>query len=374
MIKILHVISDTNFGGAGRVLLNYLSCYDSTQFDVAVVVPENSKLRESLDPKKYNVYPMDGLYDRSYSRKDVHMLKKLIGTLQPDIVHSHGALSARIAAKECGKRIVYTRHSIFDLPAWQTSFPGKQALGLFNNFLADRVIAVSPAAVDLLVSCGSDPKKIKVVYNGVHQQQRAEEEVCQALRQQYGVEKEDFVLSIVARLTEVKGHKDIISAAKILKDAGLSNIKILIAGTGGNEQQLREYAAQLDVTDIVKFIGFITDVAGLYSITDVQLNASFGTEATSMALLEGFSMGVPAIASNFGGNPYVVRNGESGLLFEKRNAAALYRAIRTIYEDTALYKTLSEGAFALYQKEFTVQAMTHGMEAIYLQLMEDVKK
>ena len=43
------------------------------------------------------------------------------------------------------------------------------------------------------------------------------------------------------------------------------------------------------------------------SITDVQANASFGTEATSLALLEGMSLGIPAVVSDFGGNPGVTK-------------------------------------------------------------------
>ncbi len=369
MIKILHVITDSNFGGAGRVLLNYLSCYNKDEFKVMIALPQNSKLLEGADPKKYEVYPLDGLYDRSFDRSDVAMLKKLIKTLRPDIVHSHGALSARIAAKQCGTKVVYTRHSIFDLPRWQTSFVGKALLGSVNRFYSDMAIAVSPAAADLLISTGSDPKKIEVVYNGVHKLHRVDEEKQQALREQYGISKDDFVCSIVARLEEVKGHSDVIDAAVILKEKGVQNIKILIAGTGGIEAKLKKQAKYAGVGEIVKFVGFVTDIDALYSVTDLCLNASYGTEATSMALLEGFSMGIPALASDFGGNPYVVRTGESGLLFTKRDPKSLCEKLMAIYTDTALYKTLSKGAYALYEKEFTAEAMTNGIENVYRKLM-----
>ena len=93
-----------------------------------------------------------------------------------------------------------------------------------------------------------------------------------------------------------------------------------------------------------------------------------------MALLEGFSMGIPAVASDFGGNPYVVRNGESGLTFPKRDPQAMSERILRIYNDPTLYKTLSEGALALYEKEFTVQAMTEGLERVYRSLIKGGKK
>ena len=54
------------------------------------------------------------------------------------------------------------------------------------------------------------------------------------------------------------------------------------------------------VEDVMSLLGFRSDVAALLSILDVQLNVSYGTEATSMALLEGMSLGLPSIVSDYG--------------------------------------------------------------------------
>jgi len=317
-MKVMHCISDTNFGGAGRVLLNYLNHFDTNNFEVVVVVPKGSKLLSYFRSDTYRVIEFDGLYDRSYNRSDVKGLVNLIDEELPDIVHSHGALSARVAAKKCHRKVVYTRHSVFDLPKWQTSWYGKLLLGTINQWYADRIIAVSPAAKELLVNSGTDSDLIEVVFNGVEMLERADESAQKSIRERLGIDKNDFVCTILARLEEVKGHSYIIEAARILKDQKIENLKILVAGTGGIEEKLKAYSSELDVNDYVKFIGFIEDVPTLLSVTDVQLNASYGTEATSMALLEGFSLGVPAIVSDFGGNPYVVTDGENGLIFPKK--------------------------------------------------------
>ena len=368
MIKLMHCISDTNFGGAGRVLLNYLNHFDTEQFEVTVAVPKGSKLLSYFDQAKYSVIEVDGMYDRSYDKNDVRKLVALINEIQPDIVHSHGALSARIAAKKCCKKIVYTRHSVFDLPKWQTSWWGKMILGMINQRYADRIIAVSPAAKDLLVNSGTDAQLIDVVFNGVEELQRAENESCLRARDEYGVKDTDFVCTIMARLEEVKGHEFIIEAARIIKDQGVSDLKILVAGTGGIEQQIKNKAAALDVEDVVRFIGFVKDIPTLLSITNIQLNASYGTEATSMALLEGFSLSIPAVVSDFGGNPYVVSDGENGLIFPQKNASALAKAILKIKRDHSLYQKTSEGARASFDMKFTAKKMTENMQDIYFQL------
>lgn len=368
MIKVMHCISDTNFGGAGRVLLNYLMYFDASSFDVTVVVPRGSKLLEYFEKDKYRIVEFDGLYDRSYNKDDVKSLVTLISKYQPDIVHSHGALSARIAAKKCRKKIVYTRHSVFDLPKWQTSWYGKILLGSINGYYADRIVAVSPAAKDLLVSSGTKPDIIDVIFNGVEKVEKVSKTKSDQFREKYGIDSNDFVFTIMARLEAVKGHKTIIEAAHVLKKQGISGFKIIIAGTGGIEDELKTLVGSLNLEDVIIFAGFVTDIPTLLSITDVQLNASYGTEATSMALLEGFSIGVPAIVSDFGGNPYVVSDEDNGLLFPKHDALALSKAILRMKQDGDLYQKTAKGAIDIFEEKFTAQKMTENMQDVYYSL------
>ena len=117
MIKVLNIISDTNIGGAGRVLLNYMSRADREHFDVSVAMPRGSLLKAPLEELDTTVYEVDGLADRSYHRDDVKALTTLIRQVDPHIVHTHGALSGRIAGRRCGKKVIYTRHSAFPVPA-----------------------------------------------------------------------------------------------------------------------------------------------------------------------------------------------------------------------------------------------------------------
>ncbi len=370
MIKIMHCISDTNFGGAGRVLLNYLNHYDTNNFEISVVLPRGSVLMDYLNLEKYRVIEFDGLYDRSFNFADIQNLKRLIKTEQPDIVHSHGALSARIAARQVGKKVVYTRHSVFDLPKWQTSFPGKQVLGAINNYFADCIIAVSPAAKTLLVKSGTKESKIEVVFNGVEALSPCSKPQKSVLKEKFLVNENEYVCSIIARLEEFKGHRFVIEAARVLKEQGITDFCILVAGTGEAQRSFMEYAKQCGVEDVVRFLGFVRDVDALLSITDLQLNASFA-EATSMSLLEGFSLGVPAVVSSYGGNPYVVDDGINGIVFPKRDSTALAEAILRMMEDKQFYYNASTSAKKSFDERFTAQSMTKNMEEVYYKLMRN---
>lgn len=363
MIKCVNVISDTNIGGAGKLLLSFLQHYDREKFDMTVAVPRGSALIPEIEALHVPIVEVDGMADKSYDRADIIKFQALFRRLMPDVVHCHATLSARIAAKKCGCKVVSTRHSVFDQPAWKKIFPFRDIFGYVNNKYSDVIIAVSPAAKDNVVEIGTDPDRVTVVFNGVAPAKRISEEEKREVRRKYGVQPGEFVCAIIARLEEVKGHSYVLEAARLLQDMG-EKVRIIIAGTGSQEEVLHEQAEELGLTNVV-FAGFVTDIYKLENIMDLQLNASYGTEATSLSLLEGMSLGVPALVSDFGGNPYVIENGENGFVIPKRDAPAIAEGILRIRDDRAQYAAMQARCPEIFRQRFTAQAMTRGIEEVY---------
>lgn len=369
MVKILNVISDTNIGGAGRVLLNYLKYCDRSVFETSVCLPEGSLLAEPLRDAGAAVYGLSLSADKSFDFKDIKLIKDLIRRLGPDIVHTHGSLSGRIAAKGCGKTVVYTRHSVFPVSKHIKAGPGRLLNKLVSERYADRIIAVSPAARENLTDGGIRGDLIDVVMNGVEPITRKPEEECRQLRDRLGIGSGDFVCGILARLEPYKGHMTILDAAKALKAEG-RRFKILIAGAGAFEDEVRKKAAELDLSDCVHFLGFVGDVAALLSILDVQLNASYGTEASSLSLLEGMSIGLPAIVSDYGGNPFVIEHEANGLVFKSLDSVGLAGCIRRLMDEPELRSKTSGGAVRLFNKTFTGQNFAANIERVYLKTLK----
>lgn len=368
MIKCLHVISDTNIGGAGKILLSFLKNYDRRRFDVAVVLPQNSALIPQIHGLDVRVIEVNALADRSYRARDISLLYDLFCFEKPDIVHTHASFSARIAAKKYGCKIVSTRHSVFEQPVYKKRFPVKQLLGYLNNHYGDAVIAVSPAAKDNITEIGADPARIEVIFNGVDPVIKLDDPAKRQIRRRYQLKEEDFVCAIIARLEPVKGHTYVLDAAKILQDRGCQ-VKFLIAGTGSAEALLRQKAQILGLEHVI-FTGFVDRIWEIENIMNLQLNASYGTEATSLALLEGMSLGIPAVVSDFGGNPYVIEDGVNGLVIPKQNAALLAETIEKLVSQPQLYQRLAEGCRQVYASSFTAQAMTGQMETLYEKLIK----
>lgn len=369
MKKILHVISDSNIGGAGRYLLTYLQNCNTAEFDVGVVVPDNSKLKPGIEKLGFKIYEISGLAEKSFSKEAVGELKKIFNTVKPEIVHSHACLSARVAAKLCRvKAVFYTRHSVFPQSKVLTNPLGRLINGFVGGILSDAIIAVAGAAKQNLLDTGIADKKIRVIYNGVNPLNKATDEEKIQIRKSFGIDEGCKILSIIARLEEVKGHEYFIDAAKIVADKGY-NTRFVIAGTGSREEALKQYASDKNVQNVM-FLGFVKNVQDLENITDIQINASFGTEAASLSLLEGMSIGVPAVVSDFGGNPELIKNDVNGFVVPKQNAEKLAEAIMHLLDDEELMTKLSEGAVNEFNTKFTASIMTANMEEFYNDVLE----
>ena len=374
MIRILNIISDTNIGGAGRVILNYLRYADRNKFETLVAIPRGSLLKPLLEEAHVTVYEVDGMADCSYASEDVKALQTLIRRVKPDLVHTHGALSGRIAAKRCHVPVVYSRHSAFPVPAKLKYPPGRWVNKLLNEHYADHIIAVSPATRDNLTEGGISPKKITVVMNGVAPVSPISDGEKAALRRSLGLEPDVFTFGILARIEDYKGHLYLVYAAKLLKDRGYSNFRILVAGTGAFEEEVTRAVTEMGVEDVVQMLGFRSDAAALLNILDVQLNASYGTEATSMALLEGMSLGLPTIASDYGGNPFVITSGQNGLLFPSKDSAALADTMAELMDHPEEVSIMREKALETYQSRFTGEVFARNTEQIYENVLKGASK
>lgn len=369
MIRVLNIISDTNIGGAGKVIINYLKYSDRERFDTHVALPAGSELEKPLLELGAKLHPVEGIADRSMNLKAVGELKRLIRKVDPQIVHTHGAMAGRIAGRQCGKAVIFTRHSVFPVKGYMKRGPGRWLNKLVNEHYADAIIAVSPAAAKNLTDAGISPKLIEVMMNGVGPVKRTSPDEQAAFRREHGIEPGDFVTGIIARVEDYKGHEDILDAlARIVPER--PGIKLLVAGTGSNEANVKKRCAQLGLDKNVVFLGFVQDVAQVLSVLDVQLNASWGTEASSLSILEGFSMGIPAVISDYGGNPWLLKDGVDGFLFKTRDSAALAEKLRTLMDDPALAQKLGLGALREYRERFTGEIFSGRIEEIYLKTLE----
>ena len=366
MIKVIHVISDTNIGGAGTVLLTTLYNIDRSKFDVKVVLPEGSALIPRLDALGFAHIATKGGADKSLDLGAIGEYMRIFKAEKPDIVHTHAAFSARIAAFFAGVRVrIHTRHSTFAPRPILTRFPLRNVCGFINNTLSTMMVAVSESTKENLTAMGANPRKIEVIINGAEPLRNVSTEEADALRESLGIAPDDFVVGMSARLEEVKGHIYLIEAARILRERGCENLRVLIIGTGAMEQMLKEKTEEYGLTDCVLFPGFVQDVAPYIRIMDVIVNCSFGTEATSMALIEAMSLAKPAVATDYGGNAYIIENGKNGFIIPQKSASNLAEAIQKLLDNPAKRMEMAKVAYSKYICRLTGKIMTGKLEKLY---------
>ena len=368
-MKILEVISDTNIGGAGIVLLTRInSAPREYKESTTVILPQGSALKKRFEAYGIKVEEIPIKGDKSFDMTAVLKYKKLLKRHTPDVINCHGALSCRIAAYICRIPLrLYTRHCAFPLSKrWKNGLYRKIAGGI-QMHLSHHVIAVADAAKKNLTDMGIKEERITVIINGVEKVKRVSDKEREALRNELSISDSCTVVGIFARLEKCKGHEDLLNAAKTVSEYS-SNFRFLIVGDGSEKLALKERCAALQIDQYVIFTGFIENIAPYFTITDINVNCSKGTETSSLALSEGMSLGIPAIVSNFGGNPHMVRNGYNGLVYPIGDYKTLAKHLIFLSENKDKYFFFSKNARKRYENEFNSKEMSRQTYTLYKEL------
>ena len=360
-MKILYVISDRNIGGAGIQLLNILRHLDRREFAVTVAVPFQSRLRERLLAMRVRVRELENPCEELTLRA-VRELMCVIREEQPDIVHTNAAVAARVAGKLTGRRVVFTRHCAYPAAASATPFTAKIA----NRLLTDRAVATASAAARDLVAMGVPSGAITVILNGSDPVREVGADELRIWRERLSLGADDFCVGICARLEPCKGHDLFLRAAKqAIGRMPDRTFRFLIIGDGSRRAELERLASRLGLAGAVRFTGFQSDVAPLYRLMRLHVNASRGTETSCLAVSEAMSAGVPELVSDYGGNREMIGESAAGIVFPQGNAAALADAICKVAADKALEGTMRRAAKERYRRLFTAERMTDRLMEVY---------
>ncbi len=359
MIRVIHVLSDMKIGGAGVWLLNLLSAADRSSFEIKVVLPKGSLLVDKVRSLGFEAIAVEGINDRSFDASAVGLLLKIFRNEKPDIVHTHASLSARLAAKMAGVRIINTKHCIDSRKAGIKKLAG----AFLNNWLSDGIVAVSGATKQNMIDNGVNGSRISVIYGGIQPVRVISDEEKTAVRKKWGIAEADVVVGIVARLAEVKGHKYFLEAAEIISRDN-AGVKFVIAGGGPKEEELRGLVKQKGLESKVIFTGFMENIYEILNILDINVISSL-SEALCLSLIEGMSIGKPSVGTDTGGVPEVVKDGCNGYLVPAGDSEKLAGAILKLISEPELRKTMGDMGKKLADGNFTAAAMAKGIEELY---------
>lgn len=362
-MKITHIISDSNVGGAG-ILLSSLASELKDDFDLEIILPEGSALIKRLTTEvKITALPFSP--DVSFSSRDVPLFRDYFKRNGADVIHTHASLSARLGAKMAGvPRCISTRHC--SIPSAKVKKMPKHKRLLYE-MTTDLTVSTADFATENLVKSGLKRNKIVTIKNGSRDISKLTDDADFSIYEELNIPRERKIIGSVARLERVKGQDVILRAAReVLKF--FPDTHFVFVGCGSLLGEYKKISAALGVDKNVSFTGY-TEHPELYQ-KDFYINviASRGTETSSLATSECMSLGIPTVASSFGGNTEMICHGKDGLIFNTDNVFALTSALISLLEDEELYRSLSHAARKTYEEKFSLSRMTESYKNLYLSL------
>ncbi|MFP4647895.1 MAG: TIGR03088 family PEP-CTERM/XrtA system glycosyltransferase [Halorhodospira sp.] len=298
-------------------------------------------------------------------------LYRLLRELRPDVVHT-----SNLAALECQPVAalsgvparVHAEHGwdMADLDGTRRRYRWlRRALSPWVH----RHVTVSQHLADYLVQRARIPKyRVHQIYNGVDTERYRPVTPSPREGRRQG---QPLVIGTVGRLTAVKDQATLIRAVARLRDRvspGRGGLRLVVIGSGPQEQPLRTLAADLGVADVVELTGSCSDVAARLGEFDVFALPSLA-EGIPVTVLEAMASGLPVVASRVGGIPELVEEGVNGTLVPAGDAEQLCEALAGYLADPR--RGMIEGAEGRRRavELFSVEAMVTAYEALYRELL-----
>jgi sugar transferase (PEP-CTERM/EpsH1 system associated) len=366
-IRIMHIVDSLGKGGLENGLVNLIQRMDARQFQHVVYTVR------SLGPNAARI-PHDRVQVVCLAKKQtdssfhVPALAHAIREVKPDIVHSRNwaAIEAVIAGRwvrSCA--LVHSEHG-FQSDANATEPRRRTWFRRLAFELADRVLSVSYQLREVLARRTGFPKdRITVIHNGVDHQRFLPDPAGRArVRAELGLSADEFCVGCVGNLFPVKDHMTLLRAAAGLAEA-CQKWRLLVIGEGPELANLQEFVnAHAAWKTKIAFLGLSDRVPELLRAMDVYVLPSIN-EGISNGLLEAMATGLPVVATATGGNPEVVVDGESGMLFPVGHFQQLSEQLLLLRARKEVSARLGQKALARVRQDFSIDSMVRKYELLY---------
>jgi sugar transferase (PEP-CTERM/EpsH1 system associated) len=366
-IRIMHVVDHLGKGGLENGLVNLINGLDPGRFEHVVYAIHRLGPNAERLPKDRTTIICQGKQETD-SRFQIGTLTGAIRSVKPDIVHSRNwaAIEAVVAGwltRSCA--VVHGEHGLEGDP--DAKEPRRRIW--FRRLayeLADRVLSVSCHLRDLHARrTGFRANRITVIHNGVDSRRFFPDPEARArMRAHLGIAEDEFCIGCVGNLLPVKDHITLLKAAEVLSRQ-TARWRLIIAGEGPERAKLEEFIGQHpDWKQHVRLPGTSDGVPELLNAFDVYVLSSVA-EGISNSLLEAMSCGLAVIATETGGNPEVVVDGESGVLFPVADFERLASELDALRTNVGRRQQLGRQAIRRVRDEFSIEAMVRKYGEVY---------
>ena len=336
--------------------LPHMKALQEQGWEVHVAAHDNLAVKNGLKLRycdKFTEIPFDRSPKSPNNFKAYKRLKRLLSEEHYDAILCNtpmGGIVTRLAAKKSrkhGTKVIYMAHGFHffkgsSKKSWLVFYPIEKHMA----GLCDMLITINEEDYRLAKERFSKRTKVEHIHGvGVNEERYHPSTEAEQLemRAAEGLSKDDFVILCTGELNENKNQKTLISAAAILKEK-LPNLKVLLAGNGPKEQELREQIESLGLAETVRLLGYRTDLERVVPAVDLVVSCSF-REGMPLNIIEAMLCKKPVVASHNRGHDELVEDGRTGFLLEPEDVNGFADAILRLANEPVTRQEFGERAF-----------------------------
>lgn len=356
-MKIIQMLPELNEGGVERGSVDLAKFLDVNGIENYVMSNGGKLENEIKNHIKFDIASKNIL---TFLPR-VFKLRKILKNLKPDIVHIRSRVPAWLiffAKYGLNFKVISTVHGI-------------NSVNFYSKIMikADEIIVPSFYAKEHIVkNFNANESKITVIFRGVDLSEfRAENlDSKENLRAKFGLQNDDFIISCVGRITNLKNIETVIKATHVLRD---KNAKLLVVG-GVHEKRkkyfesLKDLVDKLDLNNKVVFTGSISKISEIYKLSDTLVSASIKPESFGRSVAEAIAMNCPVVASNHGGVKDIIIEGVNGYFFEPFDE-------RELSEKILMSKELKFDGYSYVKSKFSLENMYNNNLKIYKKALSE---
>ena len=299
------------------------------------------------------------------SPKILFSLIRLLGIVKEkniQIIHAQTRVTQVLSfllSKLSGIPYLSTCHGFFRPRFFRKAFP----------LWGKKVIAISEAVKSHLIEdMKIKEKDIKLIHNGIdcNEFNTIDSQRINEFKQEVGL-KAGAVVGILARLSDIKGHKYLIEAFKKVLPR-IPDVQLLIVGDGRMKDELVELTENLDIQKNVFFVPSLLDIPLVLSAMDIFVMPSI-QEGLGLSIMQAQAAGLAVIASSVGGISTLIEDRQTGILIPSADTEAIAKSIILLLTDKDLAVRLGQNAKRNIQESFSIEKMTSQTEKVYREVV-----
>ena len=331
--------------------------------------------------RRYPQHPLEGYVARLADAVQRHATEHRAALLHASSFHVNG-LATTMAARRLGIPHLYEMRGLEDLmkvsrdPAYADTdrYRFTTRLELQNCLAADRVLVITEALRSEMAARGVPAEKMVVLPNGVHADQFQPRPRDRVLEAELGYAGRT-VLGYVGSLVDYEGLELLLEAVAALAEHR-DDLRLLVVGDGAHGRVLHALSARLRLDDVVTFTGRVPheQVQRYLSLVDVtpfpRLPLPVCELISPIKPFEAMAMGKAAVVSSVAALTEIVRDGDTGLVFAKGDAADLARVLTRLLDDPGLRARLGERARTWVRAERDWSQVVKAADATYREVLD----